>query len=243
VNEALRIDVDGFEGPLVVLLALARLQKVDLAKISILDLAHQYLKFIKTAQTLTLENAADYLIMATWLVFLKSKLLIPNTETSDEPSGDHLVSHLQFRLKRLEAMRDMTQLLHNRHRIGRDVFVRGMPENIELDIKKTYLASFYDLVTAYSAMRQRKTVLRMVIQKRIIVSLKQARAFLQQFLYGEQGWVDFKQSVFLNTSHKTQKVSIIASSFAASLELVREGKLHMRQEGVFEPIYMRFQHD
>ena len=157
-DPALVVDVDGFEGPLDLLLHLARNQKVDLARISVLALAEQYLVFIETARTLRLELAADYLVMAAWLAFLKSKLLIPKQPGEEGESGEELAAVLQFRLKRLEAMRDAAARLVNRNRLGRDVFARGLPELVIVEKRNEWSATLYDLLTAYAVQRQRQAV-------------------------------------------------------------------------------------
>ena len=157
-DPALVVDVDGFEGPLDLLLHLARNQKVDLARISVLALAEQYLVFIETARTLRLELAADYLVMAAWLAFLKSKLLIPKQPGEEGESGEELAAVLQFRLKRLEAMRDAAARLVNRNRLGRDVFARGMPELVIVEKRNEWSATLYDLLTAYAVQRQRQAI-------------------------------------------------------------------------------------
>ena len=172
---ALIVDVEGFEGPLDLLLTLARNQKVDLAKISILALADQYLSFIEAARKIRLELAADYLVMAAWLAYLKSKLLIPKQPDADGESGEEMAAVLQFRLKRLEAMRDAAARLVNRNRLGRDVFARGMPEMVIVEKRNEYSATLYDLLTAYAAQRQRQAITNVRIAKRGVWSLKEAR--------------------------------------------------------------------
>ena len=153
----LTVDVDGFEGPLGLLLELSRRQKVDLAKISILALAEQYLEFIEQARKMRIELAADYLVMAAWLAFLKSKLLLPADENEEEElSGEEMAAQLAFRLQRLEAMREMGKRLINRNRLGRDFFVRGAPEPIVIDRQRQYSATLYDLLSSYAAQRQRQ---------------------------------------------------------------------------------------
>ena len=152
---SLVVDVTGFEGPLDLLLHLARHQKVDLARISILALAEQYLQFVERVRAMRLELAADYLVMAAWLAYLKSKLLIPKQPGEESESGEEMAAVLQFRLKRLEAMRDSAARLVNRNRLGRDVFARGMPELVIVEKRNEYSATLYDLLTAYAAQRQR----------------------------------------------------------------------------------------
>jgi segregation and condensation protein A len=163
---ALLVDVDGFEGPLDLLLHLARHQKVDLTRISILALAEQYLRFINQARVLRLELAADYLVMAAWLAFLKSKLLIPGKPGEDGESGEELAAALALRLQRLELMREAAARLLNRNRLGRDVFARGMPEAVIVEKRSAYSASLYDLLTAYSSQRQRRAVTHVHIARR-----------------------------------------------------------------------------
>jgi len=176
-GDTLVVDVEGFEGPLDLLLALARTQKVDLAKISVLALAQQYLDFIAEARRLRLEVAADYLVMAAWLAFLKSKLLLPAEKDEEgEPTGAELAALLAFRLKRLHAMREVSAQLMTRKRLGRDVFARGTPEPIRITRKSIYEANVYDLLKAYSQQRQRTAIRTWQIRQRAVWSLKEARA-------------------------------------------------------------------
>lgn len=235
----LTVDVAGFEGPLDLLLHLARNQKVDLARISILSLAEQYLEFVDRVRALRLELAADYLVMAAWLAFLKSKLLIPVQPGEEGESGEELAAVLQFRLKRLEAMRDAAARLVNRNRLGRDVFARGMPEAVIVDRRNEYSATLYDLLTAYASQRQRQAVTHVEIAQRGVWSLKQARAILTR-LVGELGdWTALDRFIIEYLSEPQTRATAIASTFAASLELVREGRLEMRQDSAFAPLYMR----
>ncbi|SMH49055.1 condensin subunit ScpA [Mesorhizobium australicum] len=238
-DEALVVDVSGFEGPLDLLLHLARTQKVDLARISILALVEQYLVFIDRVRKLKLEVAADYLVMAAWLAFLKSKLLIPKQAGDEEESGEEMAAILQFRLKRLEAMRDMAARLVNRNRLGRDIFARGMPETVVVETTSTYSASLYDLLTAYAAQRQRQAITNVRIAKRAVWSLKEARDILIRLVGRMKDWTALDQFLIEYIAAPQERATAIASSFAASLELVREGKLEVRQEGAFAPIYLR----
>ncbi|MCR4267522.1 ScpA family protein [Nitratireductor sp. ZSWI3] len=236
---ALTVDVAGFEGPLDLLLHLARTQKVDLARISVLALAEQYIAFIERVREMRLELAADYLVMAAWLAYLKSRLLIPKKSEDQEPSGEEMAALLQFRLKRLEAMRDAAARLVNRNRLGRDVFARGMPEPIIVAKQSAFSASLYDLLTAYAAQRQRRAVTNVRIAKRGVWSLKQAREILVRMI-GEFGdWTVLDQFLIRYMTSGEERATAIASSFAASLELVREGALEIRQQEAFAPIYMR----
>lgn len=236
---SLLIDVQGFEGPLDLLLHLARNQRVDMARISVLALAEQYLGFIEQARALRLELAADYLVMAAWLAYLKSKLLIPKQQGDDGATGEELAASLQFRLKRLEAMRDAASRLANRNRLGRDVFARGMPEATVIDRTSQFSATLYDLLTAYASQRQRQAVSHVQIEKRAVWSLKEARRALVRLAGAAGDWVSLDRFLFDYALSPQERVTALASSFAASLELVREGKLEVRQNAPFEPIYMR----
>ncbi len=236
---ALVIDVGGFEGPLDLLLHLARSQKVDLAKISVLALAEQYLQFVESARRVRIELAADYLVMAAWLAYLKSRLLIPQQLKGDDgPSGEELAATLAFRLKRLEAMREAATRLVNRNRIGRDVFARGAPEHIPHRVESAFDASLYDLLSAYANLRQRQAVTQVTIERRKVWSLADARDLLTRMLGEISDWTVL-QHYLLEYLPPADRVTATASAFAASLELVREGKLEIRQDGAFKPIYMR----
>lgn len=237
--EALVVDVAGFEGPLDLLLHLARNQKVDLARISVLALAEQYFVFVDTARKLRLEIAADYLVMAAWLAFLKSKLLIPKKPGDEGESGEELAALLQFRLKRLEAMRDAAARLVNRNRLGRDVMARGMPEVVVLEKQTTYQASLYDLLTAYAVQRQRQAVTNVRIARRTVWSLQDARELLTRLVGRMRDWTSLDRFLIDYLTTPQERATAIASSFAASLELVREGTLDIRQEEAFAPIYLR----
>jgi segregation and condensation protein A len=236
---ALLIDVAGFEGPLDLLLHLARNQKVDLARISILALAEQYLKFVDSARAIRLELAADYLVMAAWLAYLKSKLLIPKQPGDDGESGEELAAVLQFRLKRLEAMRDAAARLVNRNRLGRDVFARGMPEMVIVEKRNEYSASLYDLLTAYAVQRQRQAITNVRIAKRGVWSLKEAREILIRLIGEFRDWTALDQFLTEYLASAEERSTAIASSFAATLELVREGAIEMRQQEAFAPLYLR----
>jgi len=236
---SLLVDVQGFEGPLDLLLHLARTQRVDLSRISVLALAEQYLGFVEQAQALKLELAADYLVMAAWLAYLKSKLLIPKQKGDDEATGEELIATLQFRLKRLEAMRDAAANLVNRKRLGRDVFARGMPELVVVDRSSQFSATLYELLTAYTSQRQRQSVTHVQIEKRAVWSLREARSALVRLMGISEDWIALDRFLINYALTPQERASALASSFAASLELVREGKLEVRQNAPFEPIYMR----
>lgn len=236
---ALTVDVNGFEGPLDLLLHLARNQKVDLSRISVLALAEQYLAFIEKVRALRLELAADYLVMAAWLAFLKSKLLIPKLVGPDGESGEELAEILQFRLRRLEAMRDAASRLVNRNRLGRDVFQRGMPEMVIVEKRNLYSASLYDLLSAYAAQRQRTAITNVLIEKRHVWSLKDARQMLMRMIGDLPDWTALDHFLLEYLASPKERISALASSFAVSLELAREGVVELRQQEAFSPIYLR----
>lgn len=233
------VDVDGYEGPLDLLLALARTQKVDLVKISILELAEQYLAFVEEARRLRLELAADYLVMAAWLAYLKSRLLLPEPEGDEEPSGEELAMALAFRLRRLEAMRDAAAKLFGRNRLGQDFFARGMPEPIVIDRQKKFDATLYDLLSSYANQRQRESTSTVTIARREVWSLSQAREILERLIGHYEDWTPLNSWLSEYLVEPEERAGIIASSFAASLELVREGRLQMRQSETFAPIYLK----
>ncbi|ESY97462.1 segregation/condensation protein A [Mesorhizobium australicum] len=238
-DPSLVVDVAGFEGPLDLLLHLARTQKVDLARISIVALVEQYLTFVETARALRLELAADYLVMAAWLAFLKSKLLIPKQPGEEGESGEELAAVLQFRLKRLEAMRDASARLVNRNRLGRDVFARGMPEMVIIEKRNAYSASLYDLLTAYAQQRQKQAINNVTIARRGVWSLKDARDILTRLVGAVSDWMTLESFLIVYMTSPEERRTAIASSFAATLELVRDGTMDVRQDQTFAPIYLR----
>jgi segregation and condensation protein A len=239
-GETLVVDVEGFEGPLDLLLALARTQKVDLARISVLALAQQYLDFITEARRLRLEIAADYLVMAAWLAFLKSKLLLPAEQDQDgEPSGEELAQLLAFRLKRLDAMRGAAAQLMTRKRLGRDVFARGMPEPLRISRKSTYQADLYDLLKAYAQQRQRTAVRTWQVRQRTVWSLKEAREELERLLGMTCDWAPLDQLLAEFLVGPELRKTALASGFTATLEMTREGALEIRQAKVFAPLLVR----
>ncbi len=239
-GDTLVVDVEGFEGPLDLLLAMARTQKVDLARISVLALAQQYLDFITEARRLRLEVAADYLVMAAWLAFLKSKLLLP-AEPGDEgePSGEELAQLLAFRLKRLGAMRDAAAQLMTRKRLGRDVFARGMPEPLRITRNSSYQANLYDLLKAYAQQRQRNSVRTWQVRTRTVWSLKDARAELERLLGISCDWAPLDQMLAEFLVAPELRKTALASSFTATLEMTREGALEIRQAKLFAPLLIR----
>lgn len=241
-DQALSVHIDGFDGPLDLLLALARTHKLDLAKVSVLALAEQYLAFIANARTLRIELAGDYLVMAAWLAFLKSRLLLPKDTPDDPlPSGDELAARFAFRLKRLDAMRQASAQLMTRKRLGFDIFPRGMPEGVRTIREREYTAELYDLLRAYADRRQRSTIKRShVVQRRAVWSIKDARQHLERLVGGSSGdWVQL--DLFLEQYLPAPELarSAIASSFGATLEMVRDGLLELQQSAPFEPLYLR----
>jgi segregation and condensation protein A len=239
-GETLFVDVEGFEGPLDLLLALARTQKVDLARISVLALAQQYLDFIAEARRLRLEVAADYLVMAAWLAFLKSKLLLPAEPSEEgEPTGEELAALLAFRLKRLDAMREAAAQLMTRKRLGRDVFARGLPEPTRITRKSVYGANVYDLLKAYSEQRQRTATRKYEVRRRTVWSLKEARAELERLLGITCNWAPLDQLLAEFLVEPELRKTALASSFTATLEMTREGTLEISQSKLFAPLMVR----
>jgi len=239
-GDRLVVDVEGFEGPLDLLLALARTQKVDLAKISVLALAQQYLDFIAEVRHLRLEIAADYLVMAAWLAFLKSKLLLPAEPSEEgEPSGAELAALLAFRLKRLHAMREVSAQLMTRKRLGRDVFARGLPQPIHITRKSVYDANVYDLLKAYSQQRQRTATLSLRMRPRTVWSLKEARDELERLLGMNLDWAPLDRLLSEFLVEPELRRTALASGFTATLEMTREGKLEIRQSKSFAPLLIR----
>ncbi len=239
-DPSLRVDVDGFEGPLDLLLELARRQKVDLARISILSLAEQYLAFIEKIRRMRIEIAADYLVMAAWLAYLKSRLLLPEPENDgEEPTGEEMAAMLAFRLRRLEAMRLTASRLVNRNRLGRDFFARGMIEEMAVDTGLRHTANLYDLLTAYAAMRQLRAISLVTIAQRSVWSLKEARDILERLIGEMSDWAPLEDFLRQYAPDPVVYRTATASSFAAALEMVREGDLALRQETAYAPIYLR----
>jgi segregation and condensation protein A len=238
-EHALIVDVEGFEGPLDLLLMLARQQKVDLSKISILALADQYLAFIEEARRVRLELAADYLVMAAWLAYLKSRLLLPEKDMDPGPSAEDMATALALRLRRLEAIRNAAEALIARPQLGRDVFGRGAPEPIA-DIKRPeWTATLYDLLSAYAAQRQKTALAHVRLAARTVWSLAEARQALERMIGMSADWSRLDHYLLSYVVEPAMRATVMASSFASVLEMVREGALDMHQDMAFGPIFLR----
>ncbi|SHF77175.1 condensin subunit ScpA [Litoreibacter ascidiaceicola] len=238
--EALIVDVDGFEGPLDLLLTLSRTQKVDLRKVSILQLAEQYLVFIERAKALRLELAADYLVMAAWLAFLKSRLLLPPDPSEEGPSGEELAAHLAFQLERLSAMREASAKLMARDQLGRDFFARGLPEDVTRVRKVTYTATLLDLMQGYARIKTKDEFRPFVMDREKVYTMEQALERMRSLIGYAGDWSDLNS--WLPDGWETDPVkrrSATAATFAASLEMVKQGQLELRQGDAFAPIQIR----
>lgn len=242
--EALVVDVDGYEGPLDLLLTLSRTQKVDLRRISVLALAEQYLRFVDAAKRLRIELAADYLVMAAWLAFLKSRLLLPPDPTEDGPSGDELAAHLAFQLERLEAMRRAAAQLMGRDRLGRDMFARGEPQATSERRKITYEATLLDLMKAYARIKTRDDFQPFHLNRGPVYTMEQALERMRALVGAAVEWRDIAS--FLPEGWQVnpkKRRSAMAATFAASLELAKRGRVELRQESAFAPITLRARPD
>jgi len=232
--------LEGFEGPLDVLLALARDQKVDITRISILALAEQYLAFIQQARDLKLDLAADYLVMAAWLAYLKSKLLLPQVKTADEPSGAEMAEALAFQLRRLEAVRGVVKRLMARPQKGVDFFVRGAAEELPVSTRIVYQVSLFELLKGYSDQKRRKTGDVLAIRERAeIYSVEDALRRLQTLMGRTPDWTTLASYLPEGLRPGLNRRSAVATTFAATLELVKSGKAMVRQERPFGPIFVR----
>lgn len=240
-EHAFVVDVEGFEGPLDLLLALARTQKVDISRISIVALVDQYLEFIREAQKLRLEIAADYLVVAAWLAFLKSRLLLPREEIVEEQlSAEEAAQRLAFRLMRLQAMRDAAARLMTMKRLGRDVFARGWRQPVETVKETRYTAEIIDLLKAYTDRHKRTVKVAHVVKARNVWSIKDARKRLERLVGESLGrWVQLDLFLVQYLPSGEAKKTVLASSFGASLEMAREGLVELRQEAPFAPLFMR----
>lgn len=238
--EALIVDVGAFEGPLDLLLTLSRTQKVDLRQISILALAEQYLAFVEQAKALRLELAADYLVMAAWLAFLKSRLLLPPDPSEAGPSGEELAAHLAFQLERLEAMRNAAAQLMARDQLGRDFFARGITEDVQRVRRVSYSATLLDLMQGYARLRTRDDFRPFVMDRQHIMTMEQALERMRQLIGFAGDWTEIASYLPDGWDADPQsRRSSTASTFAASLELAKEGKIEIRQGGAFAPIQIR----
>ncbi|MSP93753.1 MAG: segregation/condensation protein A [Alphaproteobacteria bacterium] len=239
-EQALIIALDGFEGPLDLLLALARNQKVDIAKISVLQLADQYLAFIELAGGRNLELAADYLVMAAWLTYFKSRLVLPQMGGAAEPGAEEMAAALRWRLARLQAMREAAVRLMARNRLSRDVFARGAPEPVTIERTRKYGDTLYDLLTAYSQQRVKKLGHRILQMVRApIYLIEEARHRIERMLGTIPSWSLITRFLPPEWSMGARRRSALASTFLASLELVRDGKLEMRQMAPFGEIFLK----
>lgn len=238
-NSVMYVDVKGYEGPLDLLLDLARKQKVDLANISVLALAEQYLSFIDTIRERRIEVAADYLVMAAWLTYLKSRLMVPHQEDGDEPTGEEMAALLQFRLKRLEAMRDAAAKLINRPQLGREVFASGSPEKIVVKKISQWEATYYELLRAYSVQRERQIPAEYKPVTRTVWSLQEAEDILRRLIGDGADWVPLHVCLSQYLDLPEERATALASSFTATLEMARQGQIELRQSQAFAPLLMR----
>lgn len=236
-DQALYLELDGWEGPLDLLLDLARRQKVDLRRISILELVDQYLTYIERAEALRLELAADYLVMAAWLAYLKSALLLPREEQPD-PSPEELALRLQLRLQRLAAMRDAAARLMGRDRLGRDVFARGAPEGLRVDRKSLWQCDWFALVQAYGQVKARTAPVVHMVRDRMVMTLDSALSRVSSMLGVNLDWMELRDFLPPHADPRLRR-SAMASSFVAALELARLGKAELQQDETFGPLMLR----
>lgn len=236
-DAALYLELDGWEGPLDLLLDLARRQKVDLRRISILELVDQYLGYIDRAEALRLELAADYLVMAAWLAYLKSALLLPREE-QEEPSPEELALRLQLRLQRLGAMREAAARLMARDRLGRDVFRRGEPEGLRIDRRNAWACDLFDLIQAYGQVKARTAPVVHMVRDRMVMTLDSALARVSAMLGVSLDWMELRDFLPPHAEPRLRR-SALASSFVACLELARLGKAELAQDETFGPLRLR----
>ncbi|MBN8921152.1 MAG: segregation/condensation protein A, partial [Rhizobiales bacterium] len=234
------VDVEGFEGPLDLLLTLARQQKVDLTRISIVALADQYLAFVEEARKFQLELAADYLVMAAWLAYLKSRLLLPTqNETGEGPSAADMATALALRLRRLEAIRAAAAAMTERPQLGRDFFARGEPQPMKAVKRPEWSATLYDLLSAYAVQRRRNALAHVRFAPRAVWSLKEAREALERVIGKVDDWGRLDDFLLTYAVEPSMRATVFASTFAATLELVREGQIEVHQASSFAPIFLR----
>lgn len=241
-RDALMLEIEGWEGPLDLLLDLARRQKVDLRRISILELVDQYIAYVEQAEALKLELAADYLVMAAWLAYLKSSLLLPKEE-QEQPSPEELALRLQLRLQRLAAMREAAARLLARDRLGRDVFMRGAPEGLRIGKKAVWQSDLYDLISAYGQVKARNAPVVHIVRDRKVMTLESALSRMSAMLGVTLDWVELREFLppasQVEWSDERLRRSALASSFVAALELARQGRVEIMQDHVFGPLRLR----
>jgi segregation and condensation protein A len=244
-DERFLVDVDGYEGPLDLLLDLARRQKVDLQKISVLALAEQYLAFVEAARNLRLELAADYLVMAAWLAYLKSRLLLPRAAKDDEPEAGDLAAALAERLRRLEVIRAAALALEGRPRVGRELHLRGAPDLAIIDGggPPIWTATMYDLLAAYTRQRQKHAMSRITLHKRVVWSLVEARDALQRLTGQALDWTVLDDFLIHYCTTPEMRRTVRASAFSVTLEMVKEGKIALRQDHAFAPLWVKMRGD
>ncbi|MAI61397.1 MAG: segregation/condensation protein A [Micavibrio sp. TMED27] len=241
----LLLNIDGYEGPISLLLDLARRQKVDLVHISILQLVRQYMSFIDRAKEMNLELAAEYLVMAAWLAYLKSRLLLPKQEDDEEVSAEEMAEALQFQLRRLEAMQKASEMLMERPQLGDGVYSRGMPEGVHLSKKMRWDVSIYDIFRAYGDIRQRGEEQNYDLPVFKLMSMDNAMERMTKMLGAlprkglNSVWTTLISFVPEGIKDRLYARSALASSFTAGLELVKQGKMEIKQDGLFKPVYMR----
>lgn len=233
------VDLAGFEGPIDVLLSLARDQKVDLTQISIVELADQYLAFVHEARRHNLELAADYLVMAAWLAYLKSRLLLPDLSEEDQPTGEEMAAALQFQLLRLEGMQNAGQQLMDRGQLGHEFFARGMPEKFATDITTIFDVSLYDLLKAYGDQNRRKGPTSLTIEAWSLYSVDDALVRLRRVVGVVPNWQNLWQYLPEEALTGLTARSATATTFVACLELAKEGKLALRQDGTYGPLFLK----
>ncbi|MGV6802480.1 MAG: segregation and condensation protein A [bacterium] len=236
-TDALIVQLESFEGPMDLLLDLARRQKVDLLQISVLTLVEQYLGFVEEAKKRRLELAADYLVMAAWLTFLKSKLLLPKQQIEDEPTADEMAAHLAFQLQRLEAMRLSADKITQLPQKQKDFFTRGMPEGVRIIRKTEWTGELYDLLQAYTTQRVKAVDATIKYEPPRVLQIEEARARLERMLGSIPDWSEL--SHFAPSDVDAPRRSILASAFNAALEFAKDGRLDIRQSGAFQPLFIR----
>ncbi len=234
------VDIDGFEGPIDLLLTLARSQKVDLKEISVFQLAQQYINYISSQVALKIDVAADYLVMAAWLAYLKSKLLLPDLpiEDEEEDTAEELAIQLAHRIRRLDAMKNVSVILFERPIVNRDLFLRGQPEEFDEVTKLVYNASIFDIIKSYVSKEDNQVINTMSIFKLNFLSLDSARTFITSFFYKISSWVNFYQIIKENKDVDNDK-SITASSFSVLLDMVNEQKINAKQQKQFGEIHIK----